>query len=65
MSARLEETDLRRVVWDAEGEDALELCCDIKVEEKVGKVAFSIVGEPKEEEKEGEGEDEAYLGFLG
>lgn len=76
LSARLEE-DLRRVwevvwevVWDAggqgaEGEEALELRSGTKEEEEVGKEAFSSVGEPKEEEKEGEREEEAYLGFLG
>lgn len=48
-----------------EGEEALELCSGTKEDEEVGKEAFSSVGEPNEEEKEGEGEEEAYLGFLG
>lgn len=63
----LEEKDLRRG-WEvaggqvAEGEDARELR---KEGMEVGKEAFSNVGEPNEEEKEKEGEAEAYRGFLG
>lgn len=73
LSARLEEKDLRRVwdvVWDtgsqdADGEEDLELCNGAEEVEEMGKVAFSSVGEPREEEKEREGEEEASRGFLG
>lgn len=70
LSARLEEKDLRRV-WEvaggkgAEGEEALELRSGTTKQEEAGKEAFSSVGEPIEEEKEGEAEEEASLGFLG
>lgn len=73
LSARLEDKDLRRVcdiVWatggqGADGEEALELCSGAEEEEEVGKEAFSSVGDPKEEAKEREGEEEVNRGFLG
>lgn len=52
---------------EAEGEEALEPCRGREEDDEVGKEVevFSNVGEVREEEMEGEGEEEGSRGFRG